>query len=210
MMMKKPEKGQEKIEKICRMIRDETLEPAEKDAQNIIEAAKKKAHEIIHEAEQQTKQMITEGQKRMEQERGVFHSSLEQASKQALESLRQSIEHKLFNEQIEKLLVEQTTDPEVIKKIIEAIVGAIDTKGLQADLEAAIPKAVSPKAINQLLATQIVKRLKDETVTVGNFAGGAQVKWVDKKMTIDLSAAALKELLVSHIGNKGIRAIFFK
>ena len=50
--MKSLEKGEEKIQKICDVLRRETLEPAQLEAEGVIEQAKEKAAGIVREAEQ--------------------------------------------------------------------------------------------------------------------------------------------------------------
>lgn len=206
--MKTLDKGQDKIKKICSILRDETIEPAKKDAEKIIKEAQKQAEQIIKEAHKQAESIITDARHSVEQEKNVFHSSLLQASKQGIEALKQSIEHKLFNEQLSMLLESQTTDPKIISNLINAIVKSVEKEGLAADLTAIIPKNVVPKEVNKLLLEEVLKKLKDQTVTVGNFKGGAKVKIVNKKMTIDISEESLQEILASYI-RKDFRKMIF-
>lgn len=206
--MKTLDKGQDKIKKICSILRDETIEPAKKDAEKIIKEAQKQAEQIINEAHKQAESIINDARHAIEQEKNVFHSSLLQASKQGIEALKQSIEHKLFNEQLVAMLESQTTDPKVISNLINAIVKSVEKEGLEADLTAIIPKNVVPKEVNKLLLEEVLKKLKDHTVTVGNFKGGAQVKIVNKKMTIDISEESLQEILASYI-RKDFRKMIF-
>lgn len=206
--MKSLEKGQEKIEKICDILKKETIEPAQKEALKIIEEAKKQAGQIIAEAESQGSAILEKTKNDIEQERNVFHSSLLQAAKQSLESLRQDIENNLFNTQLELLIESETKDPKVIASLINAIVKAIEKEGISTDIEAIIPENVSPREINELLLEGVVKHLKKHPVTVGKFKGGAQVKIVDKKMKIDMSEKSLMELLSSFV-RKDFRKLIF-
>lgn len=206
--MKNLEKGQEKIEKICEVLRKETIEPAQKEASRIVEEAKKEANQIIEEAEKQANALIEKAKNDIEQERNVFHSSLLQASKQSLEALRQDIEHRLFNTQLDSLLQNETKDPQVIASLINAIVKAIEKEGISTDIEAVIPASVSPREVNQMLLDGVKKQLKQQSVNVGKFKGGAQVKILDKKMTIDISENSLMELLASFV-RKDFRKLIF-
>lgn len=208
--MKSLEKGQDKIQKISDQLRREILEPAHDEAKKIIEEAKKKAAHINAEAEKQAEELIHAGRRAIEQERNVFHSSLQQASKQVLEALRQSIEQNLFNDQLNKVLSQSAVNPRVIADLITAIVKAIEKEGISADLSAAIPKAVSTKEVNELLAEDILKRLKEHSVVLGDFAGGAKVKFVDKNLTIDISDEALKDLISRYVRKDFRKMIFGK
>lgn len=208
-MEKTLEKGEEKIQKICDALRREALEPSKEEAQSIIEDAKTRAKEIIKEAHEQADKVIENAKEAIERERNVFHSSLEQAGKQALEELRQSIEHKLFNDELQQILEGSTTDPKVVSKLIASLVQAIDKEGISTELSAIIPHTVSTKEVNNLIGTEILEKLKEKSVTIGEFGGGAQVKLHDKKMTIDITVDALMELLSNYV-RKDFRKLLFK
>lgn len=202
------EKAQDKIQKICDKLRRETLEPAEKEAQAIIKDAQKKAEEILSEAESHAEQLIKQARGQIEQERNVFHTALQQAAKQALESLRQEIEHKFFNEGLQRQLENSMSDPKVIADLINGIVKALEKEGLSSDLTAIIPRLISPDQINALLIENVRKQLKGKNLEIGAFAGGAQVKLQGKKMTIDLTDQAIKELLSNYM-RKDFRKLIF-
>lgn len=206
--MRSLEKGQDKIQKICDQLRLETLEPAEQEAQRMIEEGRRRAEEIQADAERQAEQMIKQARGQIEQERNVFHSSLQQAAKQTVEGLRQEIEHHLFNEELHSLLETQMADPKVVADLINGIVGAVEKEGLATDLTAVIPRSISVEDVNSLLIENIRRRLKGKPLEVGNFAGGAQLKLIGKKMTIDLTDQAIKELL-AHYMRKDFRKLIF-
>jgi V/A-type H+-transporting ATPase subunit E len=206
--MRSLERGQDKIQKICDKLRHETLEPAEKEAQQIVEEAGKKAEAIQAEAQRHAEQLIKQARGQIEQERNVFHSALKQAAKQTVEGLRQEIEHKLFNEELQHILEKQMADPKIIAELINGLVKALEKEGLTTDLSAVIPRLISADDINALLLENIRKRLKGKPLEVGSFAGGAQVKLLGRKMTIDLTDQAIKELLANYM-RKDFRKLIF-
>ncbi len=206
--MKTLKDGQEKIQEICDVLRRETLEPAHTEARSVIEEAKAKAHKIISDAESQAEQLHLNAKKTIEQERNVFKTALEQASVQSLEALRQDIEGHLFNTELNRVLNEQTTKPDVIAKLITVIIDAIEKEGIGADLSSSIAKSVSADDVNRLLSEGILKKLQGNSVVVGNFSGGARVQVHDKKLTIDISDEALRELLTTYV-RKDFRKIIF-
>lgn len=206
--MRSLEKGQDKIQKICDQLRYEVIDPAKIEAQIILEQARKSAEEINSEAERQADQLIKQARALIEQERNVFHSSLQQASKQALESLRQEIEFRFFNDELQSVLEKQLADPKIIAGLINGIISAIDKEGLQTELSAIIPKLVSPDDINALLIEAVRKRLKGNPLELGKFSGGIQVKLHGKKMTLDLTDQAIKELLANYV-RKDFRKMIF-
>lgn len=208
-VMKTLEKGQDKIKKICSVLRDETLEPAKKEAEEIISDGKRQAEEIIAEAEKQAKKIIDNARAAIEQERNVFNSTLEQAAKQSVEALRQSIERRFFNEHLQSVIEKNASSADLVAKLITAIVHALEKDGLAADLTALVPSALSPKEINELLLKDVLKTLKENTVGVGGFAAGAQVRLDNKKMTIDITEQSLKELLAGYVVRKDFRKMIF-
>jgi V/A-type H+-transporting ATPase subunit E len=206
--MKSLEKGQDKIQKICDKIRHETIEPAKLEAKNIIDASKKNAEAIIAEAEEQAAQLVKQARGQIEQERNVFHSSLQQAAKQAMEALRQEVEQKFFNEELQSILEKELVNPKLIADLINALVLSLDKEGISGDLSAAIPRTVSAEDVNKLLIDGVRKRLKNKPLELGHFAGGAQVKLHGKKITIDLTDHAIKELLANYV-RKDFRQMIF-
>lgn len=206
--MRSLEKGQDKIQKICDKLRHETLEPAKEEAQRILEEAAKKAEVIQTEAERHAEQLVKQARGQIEQERNVFHSALQQAAKQTVEGLRQEIEHKLFNEELQKLVEKPLSNAKVITELINGILRAIEKEGLMTDLSIVIPHLVSVEEVHALLGEEIQKRLKNKPLEIGDFAGGIQVKLHGKKMTIDLTDQAIKELLVNYI-RKDFRQLIF-
>lgn len=198
----------EKIEKICDILRKETIEPAKSEAEKIINAAKEKAEEIIREARANSEEILAEAQRAIEQKNNVFQSSLEQAAKQSLETLRQSIELKLFNEEFYPLITRHTANPQVIANLINALIKAIEKDGLSVNLTAFIPATLSVDEVNRLLGEQTLKKLKEKSVVLGNFSGGVKIRLNDKKVTLDITDAELAELLRRFV-RKDFRKLLF-
>jgi V/A-type H+-transporting ATPase subunit E len=174
----------------------------------ILAEARKRAEDIKAEAGRHAEQLLKQARGQIEQERNVFHSALQQAAKQTIEGLRQEIEHKLFNEELQNTLEKQLTDPKVIAEIINGIVQAVEKEGLTTDLTAVVPRLVSVEDVNALLLERVRKRLKNKPLEIGGFAGGAQVKLHGKKMTLDLTDQAIRELLAHYI-RKDFRKLIF-
>lgn len=206
--MRSLEKGQDKIQKICDKLRGEVIDPAKTTAEEILKEAHRQAGEIKAEAGRHAEELINRAKSRIEQERNVFHSSLQLAAKQTLESLRQEIECKFFNEELQNILETRLSDPKIVADIINGLVTAMEKEGLNADFSVAISKAVSVDDVNALLLDGIKKQLKNRPLEIGHFAGGAQVKLHGKKMTLDITDPALKELLANYI-RKDFRKMIF-
>jgi len=205
---KKLERGQDKVSQICTILRNEALEPARVDAERIVEEARVRGEQIIKEAEKRSQEIIDEARRAIEQQRNVFNSSIAQGSKQAVEALKQAIENKLFKDELLVALDKESADPKVIAQFINAICKAIEKEGLSSDIQAFIPSQVSSEAVSQYLLADVLKRLKDKGLSLGDFGGGTQVRVINKKMTIDMSDDALKELLANYVRKDFRQQIF--
>lgn len=188
--MKTLENENEKVHRICEHLRKEALEPAERQAAELIQNAKDQADEIILKAEKEAEEILNKTKLEIQREKNVFQSSLAQGAKQALEMLRQEIAEKFFNPQLEALIVKETTKPDVIAKIIEALL-----QGITGNRQVYVPKDVPADEVNRLL----LNSLEGQSVAIGDFKGGAKVRLLDKNMTLEMTDAALKELLADYI-----------
>lgn len=207
--MKLLDRGDDKVEKICEALRRETLEPAKQEAEKILTDAQAERERILVQAETEAKQLLAKGRAQLEQEDALFRSSLSQAARQGVELLKQQIEDSLFNPALARLVEGQSADAEIIAKLVNSIVKALEKDGISANVAVAIAKSVSPEEVNRLLAKDVLKHLKDHSVQIGSFAGGVEIKLQAKQMTIDISDDALKELLSGFL-REGFRSLIFQ
>lgn len=202
------ETGSEKVKRICEALRKETLEPAMEEAELLIARAKEEAESIVSKAKSQAEGMVGEAQTEIDKRRNVFHASMQQGCRQTLEQLKQQIEQRLFNQALFEKVAKKTSSPDVLAKLITAIVEAIEKEGLAADLSAIIPSSVPAREVNELLAKEVLEKLREKSVILGPMKGGVEVKLHQEKITVDLSDKALRELVGGFI-RKDLREILF-
>ena len=206
--MKGLESGQDKVKKICDLLKQETLEPAISEAEEILHKARRRAEEIIAEAHRKIEEMHEVAHLEIEQQKAVFEASLAQACRQTLETLKEKIENRLFNPELAHLLTKPLQDAKIVAKLIEVVVQAIEKEGIDADLSAYIPAAVSAREVNELLSKKILEHLKEKGVLISSIGGGIEVKIVNQHMTVDLSDAAFRDLVAGYI-RKDFRELIF-
>lgn len=194
--MKAIDSGKDKVKKICDILKRETLEPAEREAQEILSEAEKKANALIEKAKEEAEMEIRRAREQIAQEKRVFEASLALCAKQALNALKMEITTKLMSREIDKLVNVQT--PEIGAKLLEVMLNAIDKEGLNANLEIAIAKNIDKEALIKHLGAQAAKSLEANALVVGEFAGGVRIKLKDAQMTVDLTDQTLKELLINY------------
>ncbi len=206
--MKGTDTGSERVKKICDVLRRETLEPAKQEAEEIVLEARRQAESILEETKGTIEKWQREAREEIDRQKNIFQSSLYQACKQALESLKQNIEEKLFNQELARLFAKNMQSPEVISRLITAVIAALEKDGTEANLSVYVPAAVPARTINEMLGKEIIERLKEKSVLVGPLAGGIEVKLHDQNVTIDMSDTALKELVANYV-RKDFREFFF-
>jgi V/A-type H+/Na+-transporting ATPase subunit E len=200
--------GKDKIKKICEILKNETLQPAKEEAQKILETAEQEARAILRDAETKADALLQAAKSKIAKERELFERSLGQACREGMEALRQDIENKLFNPTLTEWVDEQVSDAKCGAKLINALVTAIEKEGTSADFSALIALHLPPEKVNVLLLKTVLEKLREGSVVVGEFIGGVQLKLHDRKLTLDISDEALKELIGQYI-RKDFREILF-
>lgn len=206
--MKGSESGKEKVKKICDILRKETLEPALQERDEIIQRAHLEAEKILQDARERAKDFLIEAGAEVERGKAIYQASLNQASKQAVQLLRQIIEEKLFNHELSQLFLKPLQNPQVIADLITVVVKAIEKEGKEVDLSVFIPGTIPAHEINVLLSKEILAKLKEKSVLVSTIGGGIEVKLRNENITLDLSNTALNELIGNYI-RKDFRETFF-
>jgi len=206
--MKEMDTGKNKVRKICEVLRHETLEPAKKAAAEIIQEAEIEAERIVKEARHEKERLLEGVRQDIERQKNIFQASLNQACKQSMLALKQNIEEKLFNQELHHQIIKHTRDPKALAQLITVVVKAIEKEGIDANLSVYVPAAVPARAVNVLLINEILAKLREKSVLIGHMAGGIEVKLHKDNITIDISDAALKELVANYI-RKDFREIVF-
>jgi V/A-type H+/Na+-transporting ATPase subunit E len=207
--MKGLETGKDKLKKICDVLRRETLEPAEREKEEIVTAARGQADEIVAEAKILAKKMVDEAHLEIEKQKEVFHAALSHASRQAVDALKEKIEQNLFDPALANIVTKPLQEPELIAKVITAIVHALEKEGTKSDLSAEIAGAVSARAVNECLAREVLEKLKEKSVVVGTLSGGVEIKLLKDHITLAVTDEVVQEMLAAYI-RKDFRDFVFK
>ncbi len=207
--MKGLDSGKDKVKKICDVLRRETLEPAEREAQELVSAARRQADEILADAHMQAKKMVDDALIETEKQKAIFQASLAQACRQSLDALKEKIEKNLFDPALSQLVAKPLHDPKMIAQMINVVIKALEREGTRCDLSAVIASSVSAKAVNEQLASDVLQRLKEKGVLLSTIGGGIEIKLVQDNITLDLSDKAIQELVAGHI-RKDFRDYIFK
>jgi V/A-type H+/Na+-transporting ATPase subunit E len=195
----KQETGKDKIQKICDALRKETLEPAKREGREIVENAHMQAQAITAEAQNKANRLLEETQKEIEEKKKVFAASLQLACRQGIELLKQRIEKDLFDHELGNTIHKSMSDPNLVASLLSSFMQAMREKGIEEDFVALIPKHISPRSINEMLASKVLERLHGGSVAVGDFEGGVQIRLKDSHITVDISDQVVRDLIARYI-----------
>ncbi|MBI5345917.1 MAG: hypothetical protein HZB76_02085 [Chlamydiae bacterium] len=163
--------GKDKIQKICDILKKETIDPAKQEAKEIIENANMQALEIINISKRDAAKLIEEAKKTQEEEKKIFKASLDLAAKKGIDAfvmaigkegidsdLTASVAKEINPKDVIHLLVSQAAKKLTEKDIVLSdIAGGVKVKikDMQLTLD------VSAEAIKDLLAGYIRKDFQD-------------------------------------------------
>jgi V/A-type H+-transporting ATPase subunit E len=200
--------GDERLAAICQVIRNETLELAQQEADTIKASAERDATRIRAEAKQQADRMLQELRTKLREEREAFDASLEQASKQVIGIIKERIEKALFNPELDHYLTEEFSSERKTAKLLDLLIEELHKEGLEADVSVWLGKNLSKKEVVDHLGKTALTHLPKEGLYVGNQPYGFVLQVKAKHLSIEITPESLRELMAGFI-RSDFRKFFF-
>ena len=207
--MEKRGTGDQRLAAICQMIRNETLDPAKEEAEEIKHSAERDAARIRAEAKCQAERMLHDARTLLREEREAFDASIEQASRQVLSLLREKIEKTLFNSALDHYLSTELYDETKTTELLDLIIKQIQIEGLGGDLAIWLGNHLSKEKVISALSQEAVKKISAQAVFVGTHDVGVIVKIVDRHLALEITPEALKEMMSAFL-RPDFRTVLFK
>jgi len=202
------ETGHDKVKKICDVLRKETLEPAQIQADEIIKQAQLQAEKIVAQAQATAYQLQKETQKRIEKEEEVFKASTQIAFKQAIGELKNAIVEKLFHPALLEAVQKQWNASELIQESLKILTQGLAQLGLAADAHLILSRSMTKQQVAEMIAKVGLEAWSGKILPIGSFEGGLQLKISSQHLTIDLSDEACQQLLLEYASDNLKRMIF--
>jgi V/A-type H+/Na+-transporting ATPase subunit E len=193
--MDKKVTGDERLAAICQMLRKETLEPAQEEADAIKRKAEREATKILEDAKRKADQMLHETIKHLSDERKAFEAALEQASRQAIDLVKEKVEKALFNPAVNEFLTRELKDEKKIAKLLDLVVQKIQEEGVQGTLLVFLGKHLSKDEVVQALSKNALDRIGPQGIVISDEEVGAIIKIVDKHLVIEITKDVLRDLM---------------
>lgn len=204
--MKTLDTGDEKVKKICDMLRQDTLKPAQDEAEAIVAKAHEEAKRIKEEAEKHAQSLLEQAKGEIEQQKKVFDTSIAMAGKQAIETLRQRIEKEMLSRGIQGILQEAFSLEQSVAKLMEALITSVEKSGMSGSLAAELPKHLQTSEVLKGILNKAGVALKDGV----SLRDGVRLQIVDSNLTLDFSEEAVGSLLFQFIREDFREKVFAK
>jgi V/A-type H+-transporting ATPase subunit E len=198
----------DRVQQLCDFVELQALEPAKRQAHDLIEDARRQAQEIIQQAKHQANLIAELQAKDLIQDRKVAESALKQAGKFAVQRLRQEIEENLFNSKIKQMACTPFENHQVLTQLIQNYVEMLKQNGVSQDFSVMISSKLSQQQLTHELNESILGQLREGQLLAVLPNAGFKIQLHDKKVIIDVTDAALEEILIQYL-QKDFRENFF-
>ena len=200
--------GDGRLAAICQMIRNETLDPAKEEAEQIRHAAERDAAKIRAEAKRQAEQMIHEARTLIKEEREVFDVSLEQGARQVVGVLKEKIEKSLFNPGLDQYLSNEFHSEAKTGHLLDLLIQELQKEGLDGDVRVWLGKHLSKDEVLKHISQESLKKLSSGNLLVGQNTYGIVLKIVGRHLSIEVTPEGLKEMMSTFV-RSDFRSILF-
>lgn len=187
------------VERICRVLKSETLDPAKKEADGILNKARERADELIEVAEKQAAEILKTAQQRVTSQRKIFVDEIKHIAKETVFKLRDDI-LQLFSKDLMKHIADYANAPKYIAQAIEVVLEAIKKGGIEANIEAYISEHVPMDAVAKELSAHVIESLSGgKSLKVGSISSGCSLLMKENQLSIALTEEQLTQLLKDQV-----------
>jgi len=191
--------GDERLAAICQVVRNETLDPALREAEEIRLEAEHEANKIIENARKEADRLLHETKREIEAKQASFSSALEQATRQTLDLIRQQIEKELFSPQLTALLEEEFKGEKKNAHLLDLIIENLQKEGLEGNLGVWLGKKLSKEKIAKELAKASLKAIPKDGLSISEHSYGLIVKVIDKHISIEITPESIRDLIAGFL-----------
>jgi len=185
----------QQVQELIEKIKSEGIEAGQKQADDIIKEAQNKAASVIKDSKNQAQQLVLQSQEEIKKMKEAANKALQQASRDALLSLRKEIENTL------KKLVYREVGASLSGQPLAEILKTVIQQTLSAAKEGPdIQFVLSPRDLDQLkngFLTELQKELKNPIhfQSSGDISGGFTVSFDSGKSSFDFTDESLAAYL---------------
>ena len=202
------------VEALIEQLREQGVRTGQQEASRLIEEAEHRADWLLSQARQEAEQLVANARREAEHLRKAGEDALRIAARDMNLEVKESL-GKSFTDQVERLVSQQMDNPEFLRRLIIELVGKsrVDM-GLDAidKVELLLPRTFigleelrrNPSEYRDGQLSKFVQSLTAEQLREGlsirlHEGKGIKVSLVGQEIEVDLSSAAISQLLLKHL-----------
>jgi V/A-type H+/Na+-transporting ATPase subunit E len=191
--------GDERLAAICQMLRKETLEPAQEEAEGLRLRAEREALKIHDEAKHKADQLLHDTLKHLTDERKAFEAALEQAAHQAVELVKEKVERALFNPALDELIGKDLKDERKVARLIDIVIEKIQEEGIGGDIQVFLGKQLSKDELNRSLCQLSLQKIGKDGLKIGDQKLGVILRVIDKRLSVEITSESVREMMTNFM-----------
>ncbi|MBN2693553.1 hypothetical protein JXR93_02725 [bacterium] len=198
----------DKVKGLSEYLKQNVIDPAEKEKESILQEALKKQKEIIDQAKKEAEEIIKNAEKEAQRKASEVNSALQIAAKQAIGQLKLTLEKEVLNSSVTANVKDALKSDAVIKNALTDLINLYFKGEGTEDLELILSEDTK-KALDSFIKKDVLEKAKGK-ITLSNqrIPAGFQVVFKDSKIMFDFSADAISELLKEYVRPE-LRAVLF-
>ncbi|MDJ0517818.1 MAG: hypothetical protein QNJ74_16735 [Trichodesmium sp. MO_231.B1] len=202
------------VEALIDRLRNEGVNSGRTQAEQIVQEAQDRADLIVKEAEKQAAQIVKQAREESENLEWAANQALEVAFRDTVLTLKSQLTQR-FTGEVQRLVGAETEKPELLQKLILEVVGSVkETVAVAEQVEVLLPLKVqgleelsrNPEALEQGILTHFIRLINQDLLREGisfgvtkDNKGGLQLRLIDQEVVLDLSDAAIAEVILEHL-----------
>lgn len=192
--------GTEKVKRICDLLRKDTIEPAQKEAEVIIQAAREEAQNILSSVQEKIKQHKKEHQESLRQAEVGMRASVRNAFHLLLGELKEGLCDAIFSQVLKEKVQQEVQDPKLLAKIVDVLLSSLEKEGFSGDFSVELSRNIDPREVNEFLLQSSKEKLGSQGLVLkDSIGGGVEVHLLDQKMTLSFSDDAIIQELQKFV-----------
>lgn len=207
--MAKVEQAEHGVQALIDRIREQAVEAGRREADALREQAQTEAAALIEAAKREREAMLSEARKHIEIEQQAGRAAVQMAARDVMLALEASVVSR-FEAHVARLVSDTLQDPALMRQLVLVLAGRVANE-LLADkqLEIVVSALLDEHPANEPMPAKVrdgilgishgMLREGVELSVSKQLTSGVKVKLVGEAAEVDLSAAAISEMLLAYL-----------
>lgn len=207
--MPKVEQAEHGVQALIDRIREQAVEAGRREADALREQAQTEAAALVEAAKREREAMLSEARKHIEIEQQAGRAAVQMAARDVMLALEASVVSR-FEAHVARLVSDTLQDPALMRQLVLVLAGRVANELLvDKQLEIVVSALLDEHPANQPMPAKVrdgilgishgMLREGVELSVSNQLTSGAKVKLVGEAAEVDLSAAAISEMLLAYL-----------